>query len=228
MCNSSHSELDTCRCEYSRGWGCKDGQRNYIMCYKWHDFWALCGVLQTQCYEALKAECMRSLRPNSWALCCRTNWKSVSSRIEVEELQYQQCWCSEHIQITRAQHQSGKACLIREQWTIRGWQWGSRLWLGGCWMWTQHSKNWICIVVKSQIKKQNITELTRNTWHVTLDIQPSKLIISSAVSFLQQTTTTLSSTVSVLGVGTMKTDRGTLWCVIGDTVPTPRPSNPPL
>ena len=38
-----------------------------VMCYKRHNFWALCGVLQSfkpQCHEGLKAECTRSLRPN--------------------------------------------------------------------------------------------------------------------------------------------------------------------
>ena len=76
--------------------------------------------------------------------------------------------------------------------------------------------------VTDLIVKHILTGLTKNTSLVTLDIQPSKLSGSCAVSLFQQMTT-LSRVhvdeVNVLGVGRVKMDKGTLWCAIGDLIP---------
>ena len=78
--------------------------------------------------------------------------------------------------------------------------------------------------VTDPIVKHIVTGLTKNTSLVTLDIGSSKLSGSCAVSLFQQMTThpTLSSTVgevNLLGVGRVKIDSGTLWCVMGDLIP---------
>ena len=78
--------------------------------------------------------------------------------------------------------------------------------------------------VTDRIVKHILTGLTKNTSLVTLDIGSLKLSVSCAVSLFQQMTThpTVSITVdevNVLGVGRVKMDRGSLWCVIGDLIP---------
>ena len=75
--------------------------------------------------------------------------------------------------------------------------------------------------VTDAIVKHILTGLTKNTSLVTLDIGSPKLSGSCAVSLFQQMTThpTLSNTeVNVPGVGRVKIDRGSLWCVIGDLI----------
>ena len=78
--------------------------------------------------------------------------------------------------------------------------------------------------VTGPIVKHILTGLTKNTSLVTLDMGSFKLSVSCAVSLFQQMTThtTVSITVgevNVLGVGRVKMDRGTMWCVIGDLIP---------
>ena len=77
--------------------------------------------------------------------------------------------------------------------------------------------------ITDPVAKHIVTGLTKNTSLVTLDMQSSKLSVSCAVSLFQQMTTcpTLSTVgaVNVLGVGMVKMDRGSLWCVIGDLIP---------
>ena len=77
--------------------------------------------------------------------------------------------------------------------------------------------------VTDPIVQHILTGLTKNTSLVTLDMSSPKLSGSCAVSLFQQMTThpTLSITVgevNVLGVGKIKMDKGTLWCVTGDTI----------
>ena len=74
------------------------------------------------------------------------------------------------------------------------------------------------------IVKCILTGLTKNTSLVKLDIRSPKLSGSCAVSLFEQITThpTLNITVgevNVLGVGKVKIDRESVWCVIGDTIP---------
>ena len=76
--------------------------------------------------------------------------------------------------------------------------------------------------ITDQTAKHILSGLTRNTSLVTLDMGSSKLSGSCAVSLLQQTTSTLSITVSVLGFRKVKMDKGTMWCAvdnIGDANP---------
>ena len=78
--------------------------------------------------------------------------------------------------------------------------------------------------VTDPIVKNILTRLTKNTSLVTLDIGSSKLSSSCAVSLFQQMTThpTLRvqvGEVNVMGVGRVKMDRGTIWCVLGDLIP---------
>ena len=77
--------------------------------------------------------------------------------------------------------------------------------------------------ITDPVAKHIVTGLTKNTSLVTLDMESSKLSGSCAVSLFQQMTThpTLSTVgaVNVLGVGMVKMDRGSLWCVIGDLIP---------
>ena len=78
--------------------------------------------------------------------------------------------------------------------------------------------------VTDPIVKHILTGLTKNTSLVTLDMRSSTLSVSCAVSLFQQMTThpTLSITVgevTVLGVGRVRMDRGSLCCVIGDLIP---------
>ena len=78
--------------------------------------------------------------------------------------------------------------------------------------------------VTDPIVQHILTGLTKNISLVTLDMGSPKLSGSCAVSLFQQMTThpTLSITVgevNVLGVGWVKMDRGSLWCVIGDMIP---------
>ena len=107
-------------------------------------------------------------------------------------------------------------------WLLRGWVCASdedceregqveRLNLSGC-------------KVTDPIDKHSLTELKKNTSLVTLDIGSAKLSGSCTVSLFQQMTThpTLSISVgevNVLGVGRVKADRGTMWCVMGDVIP---------
>ena len=77
--------------------------------------------------------------------------------------------------------------------------------------------------ITDPIVKHILTGLTKNTSLVTLGMASSKLRGSFAVSLFQQKTThpTLSITVgevNVLGVGRVKMDRGTIHCVIGETI----------
>ena len=74
------------------------------------------------------------------------------------------------------------------------------------------------------IVKCILTGRTKNTSLVKLDIRSPKLSGSCAVSLFEQITThpTLNITVgevNVLGVGKVKIDRESVWCVIGDTIP---------
>ena len=78
--------------------------------------------------------------------------------------------------------------------------------------------------VTDPLVKHILTGLNKNTSLVTLDIKSPKLSASCAVSLFQQMATnpTLSITVgevNVVGVGKVKMDSGTLWCVMGDTIP---------
>ena len=78
--------------------------------------------------------------------------------------------------------------------------------------------------VTDPIIKCLLAGLMKNTSLVTLDIGSPKLSGSCAVSLFHQMTThpTLSITVgevSVPGVGRVKMDRGTIWCVMGDMIP---------
>ena len=79
--------------------------------------------------------------------------------------------------------------------------------------------------VTDLIVKNILTGLTKNTSLVTLDMTSPKLSGSCAVSLFQQMTTrpTLSRVnvgeVDVLGVGRVKMDTGSLWCVVGDMIP---------
>ena len=78
--------------------------------------------------------------------------------------------------------------------------------------------------ITDSVVKHILTALTKNTSPVTLDMGSPKLSVSCAVSLFQQMTThpNLSITVgevNVLGVGRVKMDRGSLWCVIGDLIP---------
>ena len=78
--------------------------------------------------------------------------------------------------------------------------------------------------VTDPVAKYIASGLTKSMGLVTLDIQSSELSGSCAVSLLQQMTThpTLNITVielNVLGVGRVRMDRGTIWCVIGVTIP---------
>ena len=78
--------------------------------------------------------------------------------------------------------------------------------------------------VTDAIVKHILTGLTKNTSLVMLDMSSPKLSGSCAVSLFQQMTNhpTLSITVGevyVLGIGRVKMDRGTLWCVVGDLIP---------
>ena len=76
--------------------------------------------------------------------------------------------------------------------------------------------------ITDPIIKHILIGLTKNTSLVTLNIGSSKLSHSCAVSLFQQMTThpTLSiSEVTVLGVGSVKMDKGSLWCVVGDLIP---------
>ena len=78
--------------------------------------------------------------------------------------------------------------------------------------------------VTDAIVEHILTGLTKNTSLVTLDIGSPKLSGSCAVSFFQQMTThpTVRITVgvvNVLGVGRVKMDRGSLWCVMCDLIP---------
>ena len=78
--------------------------------------------------------------------------------------------------------------------------------------------------VTDPIVKHILTGLTKNTSLAALDMGSPILSGSCAVPLFQQMTThpTLSITVgevNVLGVGGVKMDRGTVRCVMGDTVP---------
>ena len=78
--------------------------------------------------------------------------------------------------------------------------------------------------ITDPIVKHILTGLMNNTSLVTLDMRSPKLSGSCAVSLFRQMTIhpTLSITVdevNVLGVGRVKMDRGSLWCVIGDLIP---------
>ena len=79
--------------------------------------------------------------------------------------------------------------------------------------------------VTDPIVKHILTGLMKNTSLVTLNMRSPKLSSSCAVSLFQQMTThhTLSRVhvdeVNVLGVGRVKMDRGSVWCVIGDMIP---------
>ena len=78
--------------------------------------------------------------------------------------------------------------------------------------------------VTDPVAKHIASGLTKSMGLVTLDIQYSELSGSCAVSLLQQMTThpTLNVTVvelNVLGVGRVRMDRKTIWCVIGVTIP---------
>ena len=78
--------------------------------------------------------------------------------------------------------------------------------------------------ITDPIVKHILTGLTKNTSLVTLEMRSLKLSGSCAVSLFQLMTThpTVSITVgevNVLGVGRATMDRGSLWCVVGDTVP---------
>ena len=78
--------------------------------------------------------------------------------------------------------------------------------------------------VTDAVAKHISTGLTKSTGLVTFEIQSSELSGRCAVPLLQQMTThpTLSITVgelNVLGVGRVRMDRGTIWCVIGATIP---------
>ena len=77
--------------------------------------------------------------------------------------------------------------------------------------------------VTDPIVKHILTGLMKNTSLVTLKMRSPTLSVRCAVSLLQQMTThlTLSITVdevNILGVGRVKMDRGSLWCVIGDLI----------
>ena len=76
--------------------------------------------------------------------------------------------------------------------------------------------------VTDPIAKHILTGLTKNTSLVTLEMRSPKLSVRCAVSFFRQMTThpTLNITVgevNVLGFGRVTMDRGSLWCVVGDT-----------
>ena len=77
--------------------------------------------------------------------------------------------------------------------------------------------------ITDPVAKHILTGLTKNTSLVTLDMESPKLSVSCVVSLFQQMTThpTLSTVgeVNILGVGMVKMDRGSLWCVIGDLIP---------
>ena len=78
--------------------------------------------------------------------------------------------------------------------------------------------------ITDPIVKHILTGLTKNTSLVILNMKLSKLSVSCAVSLFHQMTThpTLSinvGEVNVLGVGRVKMDRGSLWCVVGDMIP---------
>ena len=78
--------------------------------------------------------------------------------------------------------------------------------------------------VTDPIVKCILTGLTKNTSLVTLNMESPKLSGNCVMSLFQQMAThpTLSITVgelNVLGVGSVKTFRGSLWCVVGDTIP---------
>ena len=78
--------------------------------------------------------------------------------------------------------------------------------------------------ITDPIAKHILTGLTKNTSLVTLEMRSPKLSGSCAVSLFQHMTThcTLNiavGEVNVLGVGKVKIDRGSLWCVIGDLIP---------
>ena len=79
--------------------------------------------------------------------------------------------------------------------------------------------------VTDPIVKHILTGMMINTSLVTLEMRSSKLSGSCAVSLFQQVTThhTLSRVnvgeVNVLGVGRVKVERGSLWCVMGDVIP---------
>ena len=78
--------------------------------------------------------------------------------------------------------------------------------------------------VTDPIVKHILIGLTKNTSLVTLNMRSPKLSVSCAVSLFQQMTThpSLSITVgevTVLGVGRVEMDRGSLQCVVGDTIP---------
>ena len=76
--------------------------------------------------------------------------------------------------------------------------------------------------VTDSILKCILTGLTKNTSLVKLDMELSKLSVTSAVSLFQQMTT-LSRVhvgeVNVLGVGMIGMDSGTMWCVVGNLIP---------
>ena len=73
--------------------------------------------------------------------------------------------------------------------------------------------------------KHILTGLTKNTSLVTIDIGSSKLSGSCAVSLFQKMATNLTrsrvhvSEVNVLGVGKVKMDGGSMWCVIDNLIP---------
>ena len=78
--------------------------------------------------------------------------------------------------------------------------------------------------ITDPVAKHILTGLTKNTSLVTLNMGSPTLSVSCAVSLFQQMTThpSLSITVgevNVLGVGRIKMDRESLWCVIGDLIP---------
>ena len=78
--------------------------------------------------------------------------------------------------------------------------------------------------VTDSIVKHILTALMKNTSLVTFNLGSPTLSGSCAVFLFQQMTThpTLSITVSevnVVGVGRVKMDRGTMWCVISDLIP---------
>ena len=77
--------------------------------------------------------------------------------------------------------------------------------------------------ITDPIAKHILTGLTKNTSLVTLDMESSKLSGSCTVSLFQQMTTcpTLNiavGEVNVLGVGRVKMDRGTMWCIMSETI----------